>query len=145
MGFVRDAENKPAKNAYESIISILQKKDYIYPNSAGLIKNDDGMKIGIFIMPNNTEEGMLEDLCLQSIEQEPIKFCIDSYIKCVTSADDNVDFSKFNESKARTLSYLASRIPISDRLGLAAEKGHWNFNHACFDKIKDFLKSLFSK
>jgi hypothetical protein len=40
-------------------------------------------------------------------------------------------------------SFLATRTPIMNSLGLGAINGYWDFSHSCFDEIKAFLKSLF--
>ena len=101
-------------------------------------------KVGIFIMPNNETEGMLEDLCLQSIQQREINTCIDDYVSCVKSnVLNHARLIKFNEGKCRVQTYLASCIPIERELGVAALNYHWNFSCSCFDDIKEFLQVLF--
>lgn len=68
MGIIRDAEQKEAIHAFNSIKNILKDNKLSFPEN---IKNNikyDGIKIGIFIIPDNLNKGMLEDLCLCSIE-----------------------------------------------------------------------------
>lgn len=139
IGFIRDAEKNQASSAFNSICNILRRNKLTPPSS---IRNTsiNKPKIGIFIMPNNQDSGMLEDLCLKSIELLPISGCIDKYIDCFKY---DTDLDKYNESKSKVLSYLATNIPIVNSLGLAAKRKYWNFNNSCFDDVKTFLRQLF--
>ncbi len=100
-------------------------------------------KIGIFIMPDNYGLGMLENLCLKTIEDQKIKVCVDDYISCIADCQSVEEREHFNEAKARVQAYLAARVPLVNSLGLGAIKGYWDFEHSCFDEIKKFLHDLF--
>jgi hypothetical protein len=94
-------------------------------------------------MPDNQGAGMLENLCLETLKDQNIESCIDQYISCFESNMDQTEKVIFNFSKAKVQAYLASRAPIVNSLGLGAQKGYWDFNHACFNQVKTFLHSLF--
>lgn len=98
-----------------------------------------GLKIdfGIFIMPNNLNNGMHEDLCLESIKNSAIMDCVDDYINCIPHKAAN-----FKYSKAKTQVFLASKTDIAKSVGISAQKGYWDFNNPCFNSIKDFLINL---
>jgi hypothetical protein len=144
LGFVRDAEEDQALSAFSSICGILKKNGLPVPKIMNSINNERNMKIGVFIMPNNIDEGMLEDLCLESVKTKPVFECVNEYIKCCLS-DLSEDEKNINVSKAKIQTYLASKKPIVNSLGLAATKGYWDFEENCFSEIKQFLHSLFSE
>ncbi|MBW1615880.1 MAG: hypothetical protein JRJ49_04960, partial [Deltaproteobacteria bacterium] len=81
LGFVRDAEEKPAQSAFQSICGILRKKKLPTPDKPNQVTEKQGLKIGVYIMPDNKEAGMLENLCLQTIKDKPINDCIQNYIQ----------------------------------------------------------------
>lgn len=142
LGFIRDAEKKPAKSAFDSICNVLKECELPIPVNINEIKNDCNPHIGIFIMPDNFGTGMLEDICLKTIESLH-QCCVDGFITCVLECQSQEEKKLFNEPKARVQAYLASRSPIVNSLGLGAQKGYWNFNHVCLDDIKIFLKTIF--
>ncbi|MBW1617038.1 MAG: hypothetical protein JRJ49_11055 [Deltaproteobacteria bacterium] len=143
IGFVRDAEEKPAQSAFQSICGILKKKGLPTPDKPNQVAETQGLKIGVYIMPDNKGAGMLENLCLQTIKDKPINDCIQNYIQCLKQYQTKKEKQKYNEAKSRVQTYLASRVPIKNSLGLGALKGYWNFEHQCFQNIKQFLKQLF--
>jgi len=143
LGFIRDAEKKQAQAAFSSICSILQKHQFPVPGNPNEIEKTDAICIGIFIMPDNVTEGMLENLCLKSIKDKPIYGCINEYIKCIKKFQSDNEKEMFNEPKAFVQTYLSAQSPIANSLGVGAKKGHWDFNNKCFDDIKKFLKELF--
>jgi len=142
IGFIRDADALPAASAFNSICETLRKNNLSVPASINLFA-DGKPKTGIFIMPDNQSRGTLESLCLQSLEGQKIKECIDDYLSCFYPDMNQSEKDRFNEPKSRVLSYLASRAPIINSLGLGAQNGYWNFSHGCFTELKKFLHALF--
>lgn len=148
LGFVRDAENKPPKSAFDSMCYILNDNNLPCPKSIGKVecpvdkKDTEITHIGIFIMPNNKDDGMLENLCLSSIEDESFHKERKSYMLSLNKHFRGNE--SFNAPKAETQIYLASKVPIVTSLGLGAEKGYWDFNNSVFNDIKKFLKELFA-
>ncbi len=144
IGFIRDAELNPAKSAFDSIKGVIINK-LPTPTKAGDINKSNNPWVGIFIMPDNSNAGTLEHLCIDSIKLLPLNYCIENYIKCIKKHHDPTEQTKFKENKAHVLSYLASQCKSKfvNTLGLAAQQGYWNFNNTCFENIKNFLKNLF--
>ena len=143
LAFVRDAEENNASSAFQSICDILKKYNLPCPQKINETTENSKPIVGVFIMPNNNNAGMLEDLCLESIKSLPINDCISKYIECVKNNLKSEDNEKFNCSKAKVLTYLASKVPIVNSLGLGAEKKYWNFSDNCFSEIKSFLYKVF--
>jgi hypothetical protein len=83
IGFVRDAEQKPARDAFLSISGILKDIDLPLPTKPNEIQKQSKPFTGIFIMPDNQGTGMLENLCLETIASDPVSTCIDDFIECV--------------------------------------------------------------
>lgn len=142
IGFIRDAEDLVAESAFNSVCETLRKNSLPVPVSIN-VPTDSKPRTGIFIMPDNQSTGTLESLCLRVLEGQKIKDCIDDFISCFYVDMDQSEKSKFNEPKSRVLSYLASRAPITNSLGLGAQNGYWDFSHGCFSEIKKFLHVLF--
>lgn len=142
IGFIRDAEDLPANSAFVSICETLRKNNLPVPTSLNNLA-DGKPRTGVFIMPDNQSTGTLESLCLQALEGQKIKNCINDYLSCFCPDMNQAEKDKFNKPKSRVLSYLASRAPIVNSLGLGAQNGYWDFSHGCFDDLKKFLHSLF--
>jgi hypothetical protein len=140
IGFVRDAEKLEAKSAFDSICSVLSKYALPCPTELRKLIKDNGKKVNIFIMPNNNNCGMLEDLCITAIKDTDVFACVECFIKCY---ETKIEKGKYNATKAKILAYLSTRTPIVNALGLAARQGVWNFAEPCFADIKKFLKELF--
>jgi hypothetical protein len=140
IGFVRDAEQHEARSAFNSILSVLRNYDLPCPTEPRKLVNDNGKKVNIFIMPNNNDRGMLEDLCIASVKDTDVFTCVECFVQCY---ETKITKDKFNLPKAKILAYLSTRTPIVNALGVAARQGVWDFTKPCFDDIKNFLRELF--
>ena len=143
VGFVRDAEINQADSAFDSICGVLRKHNFPIPPKQNAVLQG-AIQVGVFIMPDNVNPGMLEELCLETVKNKKIYQYISAYIDIVQQYQQHDERLVFNEPKARVQTYLASRAPIVNRLGEGALSGYWDFNHLCFDAIKEFLRTLFS-
>jgi hypothetical protein len=141
IGFVRDAEEKEATSAFQSVCNILESCNLPYPEKPNKTVHDNGRNISIFIMPNNQDTGSVEDLCIKSKKNDPVWECVESFLKCY---QPKIIQKKYNPSKAGILAYLSTRVPIVNELGLAAQQGIWEFDNPCFDSVKSFLQDLFT-
>jgi hypothetical protein len=140
IGFVRDAEDKEAVSAFQSICGVLKSLKLPCPAEANKIVCENGINVSIFIIPDNQASGMLEDLCIKSKKQGPVWECVEAFLKCY---QPRISKEKYNPSKARILAYLSTRTPVEKELGLAALRGIWEFDDPCFDPVKHFLRDLF--
>jgi hypothetical protein len=140
IGFVRDAEKDTANAAFQSICSVLSKYEFPCPTELCKAIEKNSKKVNIFIMPNNNDCGMLEDLCIASIKNTGIFNCIESFIRCY---ENNIDKDKHNKAKAIILAYLSAQVPIVNSLGIAAQQRRVDFSHPCFNEIKNFLIELY--
>lgn len=136
IGIVRDADDKP-KGAFQSICSALKKAGLSVPRKQ-LSFTAERPKIGILILPKPGSKGMLEDICLESIKDTPEVKCIKIYFDCIKK---NTKTLPNNLSKAKIHAFLAAKEP-GLRLGEAAQKGRWQWDHEAFNGIKNFLRML---
>jgi len=99
-------------------------------------------ELGIYIMPNNKGNGALEDLCKEYMELKDPKIacCVNRYIKCIK---EKCEIKIKNESKSIIHSYLSVNQDDRPSIGIAAEKGIFDFTNDCFNDIKNFLKKMY--
>ncbi len=140
IGIIRDADDSE-KSAFDSICSALSVNNLAQPlEISSFIESEPA--IGILIMPTNNEGTgrMLEDVCLAAVMDDPASSCVDDYFKCLSEAE--ITHKDKDIAKAYLHAFLASRKVPDLRLGEAAQKGYFDFNHAVFQPIKAFLETL---
>jgi len=136
IGIIRDAE-KNRMSAFDSICDTV-KGFNLKPPSEGKTFSDGKPAIGIFIMPGNSDVGMLENLCLETVINEPAMNCVNSFIECtktLSSPPKNIE-------KARVQAFLAAMPEIRNSLGLGAQKGYWNFSSDKLSDLREFICRL---
>jgi len=129
LGIARDAEDSPegAKRAVEEAIIAA--------------KLDDVVKVSTFILPDGTEPGMIETVCLRSVEEERHFGCIGSFVDCIGAQGVELPHG-IVRSKHLAQIYLATMSDPQLFPGLAAYKGTWPFDHAAFEPLRAFLIGL---
>lgn len=139
LGILRDAEEHSAKSTFDSICSDMKRAELPEPQdlmSFSLTKPS----IGVFVMPDNHRAGMLEDLCLESLENtDEIKHITDFFERAAVT-DAAKDFSK--RRIQAWLSISQTNDYLQREVGTAAKAGFWNFDHPCFNKLKTFLENF---
>jgi hypothetical protein len=136
LGIVRDAE-KSAGRALQSVCSSLKRRGLPFPKAPGLFEGSEP-KVGVFILPDGKSPGMLEDLCLRSVGDDPAMPCLDRYFGCLETADSLPK----NLSKGRVQAFLASRAQPGLLLGEAAGRKYWPWDHTAFNHVKRFLHAM---
>ncbi|HBD96336.1 MAG TPA: hypothetical protein DC057_19355 [Spirochaetia bacterium] len=145
IGFIQDADFNTARSSFDSMVSVLNSYNIPCPDNPGGFATSSELKSGIFIMPNNQDEGMLEDLflCILSDTEKDIISCIQGFQACFKNLP-NCGLNQRNDvSKSLMLSYFAYRNPEVYRVGIGAQKGYFDFSHGCLSKIKEFLEELY--
>ena len=84
---------------------------------------------------------MIEDVCLDSVSDDPAMECIDRYLECIEESDTPGPRQAWRP-KARAHAFLASRDRPDLRIGEAADRGIWRFERLAFDPLKDLLMTL---
>ena len=140
IGISLDADSNPS-GTEDSIKSILQNLNFNPPDNALEISVEDGIKTIYMVVPCTEEKGMLETLCLKSVEEEPAYNCVVRLFSCLEEVIEENDLPK-NILKAYTHAFLATRKIPDKRLGEAAKAGYWLFDHEAFNNVRTFIQKL---
>lgn len=141
--------NKPDgyQNTLNKLISILKPYGFVLKStqSNGLLfedENDDGLAdIGVWIMPNNCDSGMLEDFiktCVHSDEDTLLNYAVNTV--------ENAPIKKFKHkvSKAEIATWLALQQKPGEGLYHVIEKeGLLKIDHELFTKLTNWLEECF--
>ena len=106
IGIVRDADYDPS-NAFQSIKNALTAAGLPVP-STPYCPIPGPPKVNIAVLPAADRDGMLEDLCLQTVEQDPAMVCVKDFFRCLQKQVDPSDYPR-TEAKARVRAFLTSR------------------------------------
>ncbi len=133
IGLIRDADDSFA-DAFDSLCGVLMAAGYPTPSANGLFSSGKPA-IGVFVLPNNQTNGVLEDLLVDSVDQTDAFNCVDSFSDCISELENRPK----NLSKSKAQAYLAAMPDECRSVGVAAQKGYWNFDASCFEPLKSFL------
>ncbi|MBF0344004.1 MAG: hypothetical protein HQL06_07220 [Nitrospirae bacterium] len=142
IAIIRDADES-ADSAFQSIVNILKELKLPTPakmNQFTTASPTDGMPaVGIYIMPGNSETGMLEDLCLKTVYDNPALKCVERFIDCCSTT---LSEQPKIVAKAKAQAFLSAMPDIVKSVGEGAAKGYWNFESDVLTDLKDFLQNL---
>lgn len=135
VGVIIDADSNPAaalSNVHQSLNSVGWGTPQ-HGNFAGA-----SPRVGIFVLPSFGATGDLEQLCLDTIPDDPRKVSAELYFN---GAD--AQFGPFNhQSKRRAAIFLTLVHEETRGVGRAFTQGVFNENHPSLDSLKDFLQQL---
>lgn len=105
VGIVTDADKQP-QGTFDSICDALEAAGLPRP-TAPLQPVGDDPQVAVMILPGDGREGMLEDLCLESVADDPAMPCLEEYFRCL---EEQLEAGVFpgNPSKAVVRAFLAS-------------------------------------
>jgi hypothetical protein len=137
LGIARDAETD-AGNAFRSVCDALQATRLLVPPQPGLVV-PGRPAVGVFLFPDCTKSGMLEDLCWDAVSGDPAFPCVDEFFTCLqrqgVAAPGNL-------AKARIQAFLASRQKSGLLLGQAAHARYFPWDSPAFLPLIQFLQAL---
>lgn len=147
IGLVLDADNPSLKAKWQKFQSILRKAriDCVHnePHMNGTIipATSEHPKIGLWLMPDNNIDGMLEDFCINMANPEAINFAQD----CVSKAQQQnyTSFIENHHSKAIVHTYLAWQEEPGQPLGQAITAKILNPTNPSASTFANWLKVLF--
>ena len=135
LGVVRDAEGS-AESASQSVRSALGKANLPLPEDTGATSAGDPVT-SVLVMPDDGP-GMLETVLARSFEGTREDGCIERFFECVTADGRSIR----RPEKARAFAYLVTTEAPHVSVGVAAKRGVWDFEHAAFAKVREFLSRL---
>ncbi|MBI5154453.1 hypothetical protein HZA57_04375 [Candidatus Poribacteria bacterium] len=136
LGVIRDAD-AGAESAFAAVCGALRDGGFQAPPKPGIVFSSRP-SVGVFIMPDGRNPGMLETLCNTAFSDRPEWRCVEEFVGCVEGSPD----SSRNLDKTRAYAWLSSREKPGRGLGEAAEMGYIPFSHAAFAPLWDFLRAL---
>jgi hypothetical protein len=136
LGIVRDADDDP-ESALMSIKDALKASGFDVPDRS-FISAGSRPRVTFAILPDDSP-GMLESICLKSIESDPAMGCVDNYFECLKTT---CQIEPKNIHKAKVQVFLASREKVGLDLRRAAQAGYWKFDHDVFAPVRDFLSQV---
>jgi hypothetical protein len=145
IGVILDADAPNLQSKWASLKHKLGRNDYQlpeFPEKNGTIVNLEGMpRIGIWLMPDNNVDGMLEDFCRRLVDDDAIEFASD----CVEQAKDKgiTTFKDNHYSKAVIHTFLAWQAEPGMPLGQAITAKALDGHNPLARNFSDFLKRLF--
>ena len=153
LGIVRDAEADDALKAFESVISAIQGFNAENPSFALAVPErisvltavrQNEPQVGVFVLPDGSNPGMLETLCLNAIEEmeqtAPAKLlpCVNEFFECLNQRGRQ----PANPPKARLAGYALAADVIDPQLGRAAQQGAIPWQAKAFEPLKAFVRSI---
>lgn len=146
-GFILDADTD-FNARWQSISNILSNQGFQIPKalpSEGLIVENDGNKAGVWLMPNNNLNGMLEDFVSFSVPEQNQLMPAISHLLSDFERNRLVKYLPKDRSKAQIHSWLAMQEVPGRPLGLAITSGYLSKDEAtCITFIK-WLEKLFEE
>lgn len=145
LGIIIDADND-LQARWDTIKNLLQKIGFPIPNILprdGLILNTASVNIGVWVMPNNNLNGMLEDF---------VSFLIppnDKLLPLIEATLIDIEGNGFNnyplihKSKALIYSWLAVQKVPGTTLGQSITKKYLTTDEANCHLLVDWIKNLF--
>jgi len=145
LGIIVDADTR-LQPRWDSLRNILVQGGYtdfpLKPNEAGTIVEQKGKRIGVWIMPDNIAEGMLEDFVGSLVPPGDVLWvfaqeCVDKVIA------QDCRFPLVHRSKALIYTWLAWQEKPGDPLGLSIRSSRLNSGAPMAEPLMNWLRRLF--
>jgi len=147
LGVVVDADVDNDKK-WRKLVSVFTKHGYSLPQSpeptGTIVTKDNSPTIGIWIMPNNTDSGMLEDFVKYLVP------CDDDLMPRVGDILDSIEADGLNKyklihrTKAEIHTWLAWQDAPGTPMGLAIKKTYLDANHDLCVHFVKWVNDLFN-
>jgi hypothetical protein len=135
----RDAETD-AKAATISIQRSMTQANMPVPQKPFEYEQISSMKTAFMIFPGpQQKDGTLEDLCLLTVENDPLLECVDGYLEC--AKDKGEQFSRIHKNKLHC--FLAGKNDYAGLpIGLASRERAWDFDHPALEPFKRIIQEM---
>jgi hypothetical protein len=145
VGIIVDADIN-LQNRWNSLKNELSKIGFNMPDNIsenGLININETQKVGVWLMPNNNANGMLEDFISFLVPKD------DKLLQLVDTALNNIEKQKLNKylsihkSKAKIHTWLAWQEDPGTPMGQGITKRYLSTDEEICKKFVDWLTELF--
>ena len=131
---VRDADDNP-KGAFQSVQDALKSAALPSPEKP-FERDGQEPQVMVMILPEEGKAGALEDLCLNSVADDSIIYCVEKHFSCLEEQEISLPQ---NPAKAKVQVFLGSQKESGKRLGEAAQAGYWPMDSDAFTQIRKCL------
>jgi hypothetical protein len=135
-------------NTVSKIIAIVEPYGFTLkqnqtPLSGLIFENDNGLSdFGLWVMPNNTDEGMLEDFIKACIKTDEHSL-FDHAIQSVQAVPEPKKFASHHYAKAEIATWLAWQKPPGHGLYYVVSDKLLDNDHDLFQELECWLKQIF--
>ncbi len=138
LAIVRDAETDSAAAA-QSIRACLQNEGLPVPEAELQLASDATISTAYLVVPRGGADGMMEDLILRVMQDQPHWPCQTGYFDCLASK--GLDLS-IDEKKRWVQAGLAALTGghLARNIGEAAQKSLLPLDHPAFDELRNLLR-----
>jgi hypothetical protein len=135
----RDAE-KDANAAKDSIQNSMAKAEIPVPEKSFEYAANDTMKTAFMIFPGpKQKDGTLEDLCLSTVEKDPLLECVSDYLKCLKAKGEKLP--RIHKNKLHC--FIAGRDEsVGKPIGLAFKAKVWPPEHPALEPFKRIIREM---
>ncbi len=135
----RDAETDD-KAATNSIQHSMTQANMPVPQKPFEYTQNSSVKTAFMIFPGpEHREGRLEDLCLLTVEDDPLLECVEDYLECAKAKGEPLP--RIHKSKLHC--FLAGKKDYAGLpIGLAAREKAWNFDHSSLEPFKKIIQEM---
>ena len=137
IGIVRDAEDSES-GAFDSVRGVLRRAGLPVPDAIAR-RVGAHPAVAVMILPGEERPGMLETLLCETIREEAVETCINTFFDCVREIQGKPIQKPY---KARARAFLATKRDPHLSVGVAAKRGYWNLNHAALKPVHTFLRRI---
>lgn len=98
------------------------------------------MKTAFMIFPGpGQNKGTLEDLCLSTVEDDPLLECVDDYLECAKTIGEKLH----HIHKSKLHCFLAGKNDYAGLpIGIASREKAWNFEHPVLEPFKTIIQAM---
>ena len=157
VGIFCDADDKLAKERYTNLMLEFEKdldiefKSIIQNHSFGEVTQNQGHKFGVYIFPDNSNQGVLEDLLLEGAQSNYLE--VMNYAKDYANQieSENLDYIKTNnligsERKKMLVGVIANALKPGKANQVSIQDNHWiNHNTLENNRIQSAFKNFLEK
>jgi hypothetical protein len=123
LGVVVDADNK-FQSRWDSIRNFCKTANLkgiprIMPGKGLVLTSDDGRRFGVWIMPDNASQGMLETLCCRLIPASGRLLWEHAVASAANAKKIGAAFIDAHQQRAEIHTWLAWQDPPGERIGIA--------------------------
>lgn len=145
LAIFRDADNS-ASSAFQSVQGRLKNSAWFPSNSVPndtnsiQINEETPYKTGVFILPDNTAGGALEELLLSSLSSD-VREHVEHYVSNAGSLlHENAKADYCQSIKTETYAY--SSLFQVENFRDSFQKHAWNWQHEAFEPLRQFLSGF---